>query len=163
MTGGRVSAAGADDAAVPAVQALSHRGLVKNVADVYALTLDQLMNLERMGRKSAEKLLANIDASRQKHLSRILNALGIPFVGERTAQILADHFGDLDKIIRCVRLGGFINAKPDYASLPAVMNGASDLMVEVLGDAGRHARTTIGVAELPMDAAVEVEAIFEVA
>ncbi|MFM2125361.1 MAG: NAD-dependent ligase LigA [Acidobacteriota bacterium] len=75
------------------------RGLVKNVADVYALTLDQLMNLERMGKKSAEKLLANIDASRQKHLSRILNALGIPFVGERTAQILADHFGDLDTII----------------------------------------------------------------
>lgn len=71
--------------------------------------------------------------------------------------------GDLDKITRCVRLGGFINAKPDYAALPAVMNGASDLMVEVLGDAGRHARTTIGVAELPMDAAVEVEAIFEVA
>lgn len=71
--------------------------------------------------------------------------------------------GDLDKITRCVRLGGFINAKPDYAALPAVMNGASDLMVEVLGDAGRHARTTIGVAELPMDASVEVEAIFEVA
>lgn len=71
--------------------------------------------------------------------------------------------GDLDKLTRCVRLGGFINAKPDYVALPAVMNGASDLMVEVLGDAGRHARTTIGVAELPMDAAVEVEAIFEVA
>lgn len=70
--------------------------------------------------------------------------------------------GDLDKITRCVRLGGFINAKPDYAGLPAVMNGASDLMVAVLGDAGRHARTTIGVAELPLDASVEVEAIFEV-
>ncbi len=75
------------------------RGLIKNVADVYSLTLDDLMKLERMGKKSAEKLLANIDASRKKPLSRILNALGIPFVGERTAQILADHFGDLDKII----------------------------------------------------------------
>lgn len=71
--------------------------------------------------------------------------------------------GSLDHIRRCVRLGGFINAVPDFGPLPAVMNGASDLMVEVLGDAGRHARTTVGVAQLPMDAAVEVEAIFEVA
>ena len=70
--------------------------------------------------------------------------------------------GDLDRIHRCVRLGGFINAIPTFAQLPMVMNGASDLMVEVLGDAGRHARTTVGVAELPSDASVEVEAIFEV-
>lgn len=77
---------------------LVERGLVKNVADVYDLTLDQLLELERMGTKSAEKLLVNIVASKRQPLSRVLNALGIPFVGERTAQILADHFGDLDKI-----------------------------------------------------------------
>jgi enamine deaminase RidA (YjgF/YER057c/UK114 family) len=71
--------------------------------------------------------------------------------------------GDLDKIAQCVRLGGFINAPPNYGNLPVVMNGASDLMVAVLGDKGRHARTTVGVAELPFDAAVEVEALFEVA
>jgi enamine deaminase RidA (YjgF/YER057c/UK114 family) len=71
--------------------------------------------------------------------------------------------GDLDRIKRCVRLGGFINSKPDFTPLPQVMNGASDLMVEVFGDAGRHARTTVGVAQLPNDASVEVEAIFEVA
>jgi enamine deaminase RidA (YjgF/YER057c/UK114 family) len=71
--------------------------------------------------------------------------------------------GDLDRIKRCVRLGGFINAVPTFAQLPIVMNGASDLMVGVFGDAGRHARTTVGVAELPGDAAVEVEALFEVA
>jgi enamine deaminase RidA (YjgF/YER057c/UK114 family) len=71
--------------------------------------------------------------------------------------------GSLDAIKRCVRLGGFINCVPDFAQLPQVMNGASDLMVLVSGDAGRHARTTIGVAQLPLDAAVEVEAIFEVA
>ena len=70
--------------------------------------------------------------------------------------------GDLDVVVRCVRLGGFINAVPSFAQLAPVMNGASDLMVEVLGDAGRHARSTIGVAELPLDAAVEVEGIFEV-
>jgi enamine deaminase RidA (YjgF/YER057c/UK114 family) len=70
--------------------------------------------------------------------------------------------GDLDKVVRCVRLGGFINVVPTFATVPVVMNGASDLMVAVLGDKGRHARSTIGVAELPADAAVEVEAIFEV-
>jgi enamine deaminase RidA (YjgF/YER057c/UK114 family) len=71
--------------------------------------------------------------------------------------------GSLDKITRCVRLGGFINTIPTYGNLPAIMNGASDLMVEVLGEKGRHARTTVGVAELPFDAVVEAEAIFEVA
>jgi enamine deaminase RidA (YjgF/YER057c/UK114 family) len=69
--------------------------------------------------------------------------------------------GDLERIARCVRLGGFINATPDFAALALVMNGASDLLVAVLGDKGRHARSTIGVAELPLDAAVEVEAMFE--
>ena len=70
--------------------------------------------------------------------------------------------GDLDRVARVVRLGGFINADPDFVDLPAVMNGASDLAVEVFGDKGRHARTTVGVASLPFGCAVEVEAIFEV-
>ena len=71
--------------------------------------------------------------------------------------------GRLDLIIRCVRLGGFINAAPDFEALAPVMNGASDFMVSVLGDKGRHARSTIGVAQLPANAAVEVEAMFEIA
>lgn len=91
--------------------------------------------------------------------------------GQKAARICAINLlaqakaalGDLDRVKRCVRLGGFINSQPDYAPLPIVMNGASDLMVEVFGDAGRHARTTVGVAQLPNDASVEVEAIFEVA
>jgi enamine deaminase RidA (YjgF/YER057c/UK114 family) len=70
--------------------------------------------------------------------------------------------GDLDKVQRVVRLGGFINATPDFLETPKVMNGASDLMVTAFGDRGRHARTTIGVAVLPLDAAVEVEGMFEV-
>ena len=70
--------------------------------------------------------------------------------------------GDLDRVTRCVRLGGFINAVPTFAQLAPVMNGASDLMVAALGDKGRHARSTIGVAELPLDASVEVEGMFEV-
>jgi enamine deaminase RidA (YjgF/YER057c/UK114 family) len=71
--------------------------------------------------------------------------------------------GDLDKVLRVVRLGGFINAVPTFLDGPKVMNGASDLMVEVFADKGRHARTTVGVAALPLDAAVEVEGQFEVA
>jgi len=71
--------------------------------------------------------------------------------------------GDLDKVTRVVRLGGFINSTPGFADGPKVMNGASDLMVEVFGDKGRHARSTVGVAALPANAAVEVEGQFEVA
>jgi DNA ligase (NAD+) len=80
------------------VSQLVDSGLVKNVADLYRLKLEDLVELERMGEKSAEKLLANIESSRKQPLPRILNGLGIPFVGERTAQFLADAFGDLDKI-----------------------------------------------------------------
>ncbi len=71
--------------------------------------------------------------------------------------------GDLDKVTRVVKLVGFVNSAPDFLDGPKVLNGASDLMVAVFGDKGRHARTTVGVAALPLDAAVEVEAIFEVA
>lgn len=70
--------------------------------------------------------------------------------------------GDLDKVVRVVRLGGFINSAPGYGDGPKVMNGASDLMVEVFGDKGRHARSTVGVAALPAEAAVEVEGLFEI-
>ena len=70
--------------------------------------------------------------------------------------------GDLDKVARVVRLGGFINSVPAFVDGPKVMNGASDLMVAVFGDKGRHARTTVGVAVLPLDAAVEVEGLFEI-
>ena len=80
------------------VDQLVDRGLVNNVADVYSLQAEQLIGLERMGKKSAEKLLKNVDASRRAPLPRVLNGLGIPFVGERTAQFLAEEFGDLDKI-----------------------------------------------------------------
>jgi enamine deaminase RidA (YjgF/YER057c/UK114 family) len=78
------------------------------------------------------------------------------------AQVKA-AIGDLDKVMRVVRLGGFINSAPDFLDGPKVLNGASDLMVAVFGDKGRHARTTVGVASLPADAAVEVEGMFEVA
>ena len=75
---------------------------------------------------------------------------------------LKSALGDLDKVVRVVRLGGFINSAPGFPDGPKVMNGASDLMVAAFGDKGRHARTTIGVSALPLDAAVEVEGAFEV-
>ncbi len=69
--------------------------------------------------------------------------------------------GDLARL-RAVRLGGYVNCAPDFAQLPQVVNGASDLVAAVLGENGKHARFAVGVAQLPLDAAVEVEAIFEI-
>jgi enamine deaminase RidA (YjgF/YER057c/UK114 family) len=91
--------------------------------------------------------------------------------GQKAARACAIHvlaqvkaaLGDLDKVVRVVRLGGFVNSAPNFVEGPKVMNGASDLMVAVLGDKGKHARTTVGVAVLPLDAAMEVEALIEVA
>ena len=78
------------------------------------------------------------------------------------AQARAALGGDLDRIARLVRLGGFIACTPEFTGHAGAMNGASDLAVEVFGEAGRHARSTIGVASLPLDATVEVEAMFAV-
>ncbi len=78
------------------------------------------------------------------------------------AQVKA-ALGDLDKVVRVVRLGGFVNSAPDFVDGPKVLNGASDLMVAAFGDKGRHSRSTVGVASLPADAAVEIEGLFEVA
>jgi DNA ligase (NAD+) len=82
------------------VHQLTSQGLLKNVADIYDLKdkRPQLLELERMGEKSVDKLLANIEASRKRALPRVINGLGIPFVGERTAQVLAETFGSLDAI-----------------------------------------------------------------
>ncbi|MBV9825098.1 MAG: RidA family protein [Alphaproteobacteria bacterium] len=71
--------------------------------------------------------------------------------------------GDLDRVTRCVRLGGFVNCTPNFTAMPQIINGASDLMVDVLGDAGKHARAAVGVSSLPGGVAAEVEATFEIA
>jgi DNA ligase (NAD+) len=80
------------------VEQLVDRGIVTGVADLYDLTVDRLAELERMGRKSAANVIHNIERSKQNPLPRVINALGIRFVGERTAMFLAEEFGDLDKI-----------------------------------------------------------------
>lgn len=78
------------------------------------------------------------------------------------AHLRAALDGDLDLVVRCVRIAGFVNSMPEFTSQSQVLNGASDLFVEVFGDAGRHARMAVGVAALPYDVAVEVEGVFEV-
>jgi len=78
------------------------------------------------------------------------------------AHLSAACDGDLDRVSRLVRLGGFVACAPDFTQHPAVINGASDLAVEIFGDAGRHARAAVGVASLPLDAPVEIDAIFEI-
>ncbi len=70
--------------------------------------------------------------------------------------------GDWSRVVRAVKLVGFVNSTPDFTDQPKVINGASDLMVAVLGDAGRHARSAVSAASLPFGVAVEVEAIFEI-
>lgn len=82
----------------------------------------------------------------------VLNAL---------AQAKAACAGDLGRVARCLKLGGFVNATPEFTEHPKVINGASDLIADVMGEAGRHARFAVGCASLPLGAAVEVEAIFE--
>lgn len=78
------------------------------------------------------------------------------------AQLKAATDGDLDRVVRIVKLGGFVQAGPDFYDVPKVINGCSDLMVEVFGEAGRHARAAVGVYKLPLGFAVEVDAVVEV-
>jgi enamine deaminase RidA (YjgF/YER057c/UK114 family) len=78
------------------------------------------------------------------------------------AQVKAACDGDLDRLVRVVKLTAFVNSTPDFGDQPKVVNGASDFLVEVLGDTGRHARSAVGAANLPFGVAVEIEGIFQV-
>ncbi|MGB5947940.1 MAG: RidA family protein [Parvibaculum sp.] len=78
------------------------------------------------------------------------------------AQLREAVGGDLDRVKRCVKLLGFVNSTPDFIQQPDVINGASDVIVEIFGNAGRHARSAVSAPSLPVDIAVEIEAIFEI-
>ncbi|MEX0280778.1 MAG: RidA family protein [Arenibacterium sp.] len=78
------------------------------------------------------------------------------------AQVRAACGGDLDRLIRVVKLTGFVNSTPDFGDQPKVINGASDFLVEVLGEAGRHSRSAVSAAALPFGVAVEIEGIFQI-
>jgi enamine deaminase RidA (YjgF/YER057c/UK114 family) len=79
------------------------------------------------------------------------------------AQLKQACAGDLDRVRRVLKINGFVNVAPDFEPIPRVMNGCSDLMVEVFGEAGRHARSAVGVANLPLGFAVEADGVFEIA
>lgn len=101
------------------------------------------------------KLGSNVDVARGREAAKVC-ALNI------LAQAKA-ALGDLDRVARVVKLTGFVNAAPQFTEHPQVINGASDCLVQVLGDKGRHTRSAVGVGSLPLDAAVEIEAILAVA
>jgi len=79
------------------------------------------------------------------------------------AQVKSACGGDLDKVVRCVKLGAFVNATPDFTDMPKVANGASDVLVEVFGDKGKHARFAVAAPSLPLGVSVEIDAVFEIA
>lgn len=78
------------------------------------------------------------------------------------AQVKAACGGDLDRLVRVVKLGGFVNSTPDFTEQPQVINGASDFIGEALGDAGKHARAAVSAASLPFGVAVEIDGVFEI-
>ena len=108
----------------------------------------------KLAERHKGKLRANseIDSAREAARLCVINVL---------AQAQA-ALGDLDAVARVVRLGGFFNVETAFDALPQAMNGASDLVAELFGAQGRHARTTVGVSHLPLNALAEVEAVFEI-
>ena len=128
---------------VPSVQTgnllfISGQVPTRDGKDIYTGKLGGGISMEQ-GQEAARLCAINI-------ISHVRNALG----------------GDLDRVVRCVRVTGYVNCTPDFGQQPLVINGASDLMVEVFGEAGRHARAAVGNAALPRNVPVEVDAIFEV-
>jgi enamine deaminase RidA (YjgF/YER057c/UK114 family) len=106
-------------------------------------------------RRFVGKLGRELDAAQGQQAARLC---GLNLI----AQLRRALDGDLNRLVRVVRLGGFVNSMPDFLEQPKVVNGASDLFVEVFGEAGKHARTAVGTNVLPFDVAVEVDAVFEV-
>lgn len=105
---------------------------------------------------------------------KYVGRLGVDFsveVGQAAAQLCAINIlsvlrdaceGDLERVVRCLKVNVFVNATPDYDKQPEVANGASDLFVAVFGEAGKHARAAVGMGSLPRGVAVEVDAVFEI-
>ncbi len=98
---------------------------------------------------------AEVSVERAQHAAMLC---GLNILGQAKAAL----DGDLGRLVRCLKLGGFVNAGPGFADHPKVINGASDLMVAVLGEAGRHARFAVGASSLPLNVAVEIDAVFEI-
>lgn len=120
----------------------------------FVVTGQQVFISGQISRGVTGKLGADFDAEQGAEAAKIC-ALSL------IAQAKAACGGDLDRIARVVKLVGFVNSVPEFTDQPKVINGASDLMVAVFGDAGRHARSAVSAASLPGGVAVEIEAVFE--
>ena len=94
----------------------------------------------------------SLDEAREEARTATINALSV----------LKAHVGNLDKVTRCVKIAGYIASSPDFTEQPKVLNAASDLLFEIFGDKGKHARSTVGVNVLPLNAPLEIDFIFEV-
>jgi enamine deaminase RidA (YjgF/YER057c/UK114 family) len=130
---------------VPSVRA----GSLLFVSGQLPLGQDGKLAERHQGKLSAE---SEIEAAREAARLCVINVLAQAHVA----------LGDLDKVKQVVRLGGFFNVESSFDALPQAMNGASNLIAELFGDQGRHARTTVGVSHLPLNALAEVEAVFEI-
>ena len=126
---------------------------VGHVVHAGIVTVSGQLPLEGGAPAATGRLGDTIDVERGAHCARLcaVNLL---------AQLRAACGGDWNRLDRCIRLGGFVAATPEFTQHPAVVNGASELMVEVLGERGAHARAAVGVASLPLGVPVEVEATF---
>jgi enamine deaminase RidA (YjgF/YER057c/UK114 family) len=130
---------------VPSVRA----GSLLFVSGQLPLGQDGKLAERHQGKLSAE---SEIEAAREAARLCAINVLAQAHVA----------LGDLDKVKQVVRLGGFFNVESSFDALPQAMNGASNFVAELFGDQGRHARTTVGVSHLPLNALAEVEAVFEI-
>lgn len=110
--------------------------------------------IDARGQLITGKVGVDLDLDQAKEAAR---TCGLATLAQLNAAL-----GDLDRVVRCVTLTGFVNAVPDFRDHPKVINGCSDLMVDVFGEAGRHARAAVGAGSLPLNTSVEVDSIFEI-
>jgi enamine deaminase RidA (YjgF/YER057c/UK114 family) len=127
---------------VPSVQT----GNLLYLSGILPLINGKLLRTGRVGES------VSLDEAREDAKTATINALSV----------LKSNIGNLDKVKRCVKISGYIASAPDFTEQPKVLNAASDLIFEVFGDAGRHARAAVGVNVLPLNSPVEIEFIFEV-
>jgi enamine deaminase RidA (YjgF/YER057c/UK114 family) len=136
----------------PAAPVANYVGFVKSGNQVF---ISGQLPIENGEVKFIGKVGSEISVEDAKHAARLC---GINLL----AQLKVACEGDLDRVVRCIKLGVFVNGDANFTNHPVVANGASDLMVEVLGDAGKHARAAVGSGSLPRGVSVEIDAIFEI-
>ena len=126
----------------------------------YVITGNLVFISGQVSQAGDEKYVGKVgEAVDQETAKKAARACGLAIL----AQLQAALDGDLDRVVRCVKLGGFVNCTPAFDQMPAVINGASDLMAETLGEQGAHARFAVGAPNLPFNFSVEVDAVFEIA